>query len=205
MYNDTIESAIRAASVLHHEQIRKGRIPYPYITHLMAVASILRDHTDDSDVVAAGILHDTLEDTDYTVEDMRRDFGDRITDMVCGVSECLSVQEGEAHSWEARKEVYLAQLSKAPEESLMISAADKIHNFSCVVEEYSSDPARFLQDFGDNIERRMAAYTKVANLINEKCTSDIVDRFNAAFRDYKDLLANVAEYRDKAWQRALKA
>ena len=65
-YSYRIEQAIKAASVLHREQVRKGSVPFPYITHLFAVAMIASDYTDDEDVIVAALLHDTIEDTDYS-------------------------------------------------------------------------------------------------------------------------------------------
>ena len=69
-YSYAIEQAIRAASVLHKDQIRKGSVPYPYVTHLFAVAMIVSDYTSDEDTIVAALLHDTLEDTDYTEEEL---------------------------------------------------------------------------------------------------------------------------------------
>ena len=75
MYTYKIEQAIKAAALLHQDQLRKGVVPLPYISHLMAVMLILRDYTDDEDTLVAALLHDTLEDTDYTPEELETDFG----------------------------------------------------------------------------------------------------------------------------------
>ena len=70
IYSYRVEQAIRAAAVLHNGQVRKGVSPYPFITHLVAVAFLLSDYSNDEDTVIAGLLHDTLEDTDYTPEEL---------------------------------------------------------------------------------------------------------------------------------------
>ena len=67
MYTYKVEQAIKAAALLHVEQLRKGAIQLPYVTHLMAVMLIVRDYTGDETTLVAALLHDTLEDTDYTL------------------------------------------------------------------------------------------------------------------------------------------
>ena len=60
MYSYRIEQAIRAATILHKGQLRKGSVPIPYVSHLFAVAMIAGDYTDNEDVLIAALLHDTL-------------------------------------------------------------------------------------------------------------------------------------------------
>ena len=87
MYSYRIEQALRAATILHKDQVRKGSVPIPYVSHLFAVAMIASDYTDDEDVIIACLLHDTLEDTDYTAQDLEEDFGGAIRELVEAVSE----------------------------------------------------------------------------------------------------------------------
>ena len=86
-YSYAIEQAIRAASVLHKDQVRKGQVPYPYMTHLYAVALIVSDYTDDDDTIVAALLHDTLEDTDYEEKELEDDFGGGVRDIVVSLTE----------------------------------------------------------------------------------------------------------------------
>ena len=78
MYSYRVEQAIRAAAILHKNQLRKGSAPLPYITHLVAVAMIAGDYTDNEDVIVGALLHDTLEDTDYTSTELQEDFGGQL-------------------------------------------------------------------------------------------------------------------------------
>ena len=87
MYTYKIEQAIKAAAILHDGQLRKGNVPLPYITHLYAVAMILESYTEDEDTIVAGLLHDTLEDTDYTPEELEADFGKEVCEAVLAVTE----------------------------------------------------------------------------------------------------------------------
>jgi (p)ppGpp synthase/HD superfamily hydrolase len=191
MYSFKIEQAIRAATVLHQDQLRMGTVPLPYISHLIAVALILSAYTDDEDTIAAAFLHDTLEDTDYTEEELREDFGGPVAEIVLSLTEHKTDAKGNKLSWLEKKKAYARQLKQASQAAPLIAAADKLHNFKMVVEEYSDDHNRFLKDFGPRGEERIEAYQEIANAINSKLQSDIVPEFNQAFTDYKQFLINV--------------
>ena len=105
MYSYRIELAIRAASILHKDQIRKGSIPIPYISHLVAVAFILMDYTKEEDVIIADLLHDTLEDTDYTAEELQDDFGGKVREYVEALTEPADTKERN-YSWKERKQAF---------------------------------------------------------------------------------------------------
>ena len=190
MYSYKIEQAIRAASILHQDQLRMGTLPLPYISHLMAVVLILSDYTDDEDTIVAAFLHDTLEDTDYTLDELREDFGGPVSDIVLALTEPKVLNEKKL-GWLDRKREYNKQLKLASEKALMIAAADKSHNFRTVVEEYSDDHKRFLQDFGPQTQDRMEVYQTMANTLNSRLKSDIVHEFNHTFTEYKNFLINV--------------
>jgi (p)ppGpp synthase/HD superfamily hydrolase len=180
LYSYRIEQAIRAAAILHHGQVRKGGAPYPYITHPFAVASILADYTRDEDTIIAGLLHDTLEDTSYSPEELEADFGSRVREIVVGVTE-----DKEASSWAARKASYLRALKNAPAESFMVAAADKIHNLRAVVEEFYEEPQGYIEGFGGSLEERLLHYSRLAELFNVKLGNDIIREFNHVFSEYK--------------------
>ncbi len=151
---------------------------------------ILRDYTTDEDTLVAGLLHDTIEDTDYTTEELSEDFGGVVAELVIALSEPKS--EGDKKlSWIDKKRAYAKQLRKAPEKALMIAAADKAHNFRSTVEEYYDDHARYVQDFGSHIELRLEAYQNIANALNSRLKNDIVHEFNHTFEEYKQFLFNV--------------
>lgn len=190
MYSYKVEQAIRASSILHQDQLRMGSLPLPYISHLMAVALILSDYTDDEDTIVAAFLHDTLEDTDYTAEELKEDFGGPVAELVLALTEPKTIN-GVKLSWLDRKKTYVKQLKQASPAALMIAAADKAHNFRTMVEEYHDDHKRFIQDFGPHLEERMEAYQAMANVINSRLKSDIVHEFNHTFKEYKQFLIDV--------------
>jgi (p)ppGpp synthase/HD superfamily hydrolase len=199
MYSYRVEQAIRAAAVLHKNQLRKGSMPFPYITHLVATAFTLMDYTDDEDVIIAGLLHDTLEDTDYTIDELQEDFGGRVREIVEAVTEPKSTPENRI-SWKDRKKIYAEQLKKGPEESVLVAAADKIHNFRTLVEDYTDGHDRFMEDFGKNFDERLEVYQIIANVINNRLKGQILAEFNHVFEEYKQFLYQVKETEENKYR-----
>ncbi len=143
-----IKRAIQFAARKHHGHFRVETEPLPYITHLFSVALLVAEDGASDDVVSAALLHDTLEDTDTTREEIIAAFGEHVAELVEHVSE---KKEG---GWRERKERYLAHLEEAPEEALLISIADKIDNIeskleglergdTAILERMGGDPARY--------------------------------------------------------------
>src|SRR5688572_32289055 len=96
---ELIQRAYRVAEEAHYGQKRHSG--EPYINHCLAVASILADLRVPPEVVAAGLLHDTVEDTSITLKDLRRDFGDTIANLVDGVTKLTKlprVSRGDQHA-----------------------------------------------------------------------------------------------------------
>lgn len=196
MYTYRIELAIRAASILHKDQVRKGAIPIPYVSHLMAVALLLQDYTDDEDTIIAALLHDTLEDTDYTAKELQDDFGGLVREYVEALTEPQDTEEKQ-YTWKERKQRYVKQLRSAPEPALLIAAADKIHNMRAVVEEYYDDYGRFMADFGGSLEERVMVYQEIANAINRGLSNPIIEEYNHVFDEYKNFVINVKKSKEQ--------
>ncbi len=98
-----IEEAIIYATIMHQGKVRKlGNIPY--ILHPMEVAQILSTMTSDQDVITAGILHDVVEDTDGTLKEIEKRFGERVAFLVSSESENAYPEEGRSESWKRRHE-----------------------------------------------------------------------------------------------------
>lgn len=195
MYSYRLEQAIRAASVLHKEQIRRGAVPLPYVTHLAAVAWLVSDYTDDEDTIISAWLHDTLEDTDYSVEEIEEDFGHHVRKIVEVVTE-PKVLNGKKLTWKEQKEAYTEQLKKGPEPALIIAAADKIHNMRCIVEQYHENHVGFLKDFTGTLDERAIRYQDLSNVLNRLLTNDIIAEFNHVYTEYKNFLAYVKRTTD---------
>ncbi len=123
---DIIDRAITLAVKAHHHQKRKSE-DLPFIAHPFAVGIILSRVGCPEEVIAAGILHDTVEDTQVTLDDIRRQFGSRIACMVEGASE-----PDKSLPWEERKAHTVESLKTAPLEVKVVVCADKLHNVKTI-------------------------------------------------------------------------
>jgi (p)ppGpp synthase/HD superfamily hydrolase len=130
MSEDTIFKAVQCAVRAHSGQFRKGtRIPY--IIHPLRVAETLIEYDCSEEVVIAGILHDTIEDTAITVDDIVRSFGEKIADLVVHASE-----PDKSDTWENRKQHTIEYLKDAPMDVLLITCADKLDNLRSIQNDY---------------------------------------------------------------------
>jgi (p)ppGpp synthase/HD superfamily hydrolase len=122
------EQALKIAATAHKDQKRKHD-GSPYIVHPIMVARILEQHGFSEVVVAAGLVHDVIEDSNTSEAELRSALGDEVVDIVVAVSEDQSTDwrsmEG---GWEKVKEMYVDTVCQAPVEVKAVSVADKIHN-----------------------------------------------------------------------------
>ncbi|WP_436736052.1 RelA/SpoT family protein [Streptomyces sp. BBFR102] len=119
-----IEKAYQVAERWHRGQKRKSGDPY--ITHPLAVTTILAELGMDPATLMAGLLHDTVEDTEYGLDALRRDFGDQVALLVDGVTKLDKVKFGEAAQAETVRKMVVA-MAKDPR-VLVIKLADRLHN-----------------------------------------------------------------------------
>ncbi|MGA8245383.1 MAG: bifunctional (p)ppGpp synthetase/guanosine-3',5'-bis(diphosphate) 3'-pyrophosphohydrolase [Nocardioides sp.] len=123
-----IERAYRTAEELHGTQMRKSGDPY--ITHPLAVATILADIGMTEPTLVAALLHDTVEDTPYTLDQLREDFGDEVALLVDGVTKLEKVQYGETAQAETIRKMIVAMSRDI--RVLVIKLADRLHNMRTV-------------------------------------------------------------------------
>lgn len=132
-----LEEAIIYATVLHQGKIRKFR-NIPYILHPIEVAQILSTMTDDQEIITAGILHDIVEDTDGTLEEIKKRFGDRVAFLVSSESENKYPEEDPGDTWKRRKEEALLVLRNSRDIGVkMLWLADKLSNIRSLSGMYS--------------------------------------------------------------------
>lgn len=117
------EKAKKFAIKAHMGQVRKSEPDKPMIMHPISVGMMLEEYRYDDQVVAAGYLHDVVEDTKYTIEDIEKEFGKEIADLVMGASE-----PDKSLSWEERKKHTIEETKTLPLRNKLIVCADKINN-----------------------------------------------------------------------------
>ncbi|MFY7066855.1 RelA/SpoT family protein [Nocardiopsis changdeensis] len=119
-----IERAYEVAA--HHHRDQKRKSGDPYITHPLAVATILAELGMQEATLAAALLHDTVEDTGYTLGELRADFGDEIAELVDGVTKLDKVKYGEATQAETVRKMVVAMARDI--RVLVIKLCDRLHN-----------------------------------------------------------------------------
>jgi len=183
---ENIEKAIQKSAILHDGQRRKGGKQPPYIIHPFAVAVIVSQYTDDENTIIAGLLHDTIEDTGYMKEEMEHDFGKTVTEIVQGVTE-EKERNGEKLPWKTRKISYIETLKKAPEASLMVSAADKIHNLSSMIRDCGELENDMWKIFTPGKNEQLWFYSEVLEVLKKRLNNDVVSEFEAVFQKAKKI------------------
>ena len=131
-----LDRAIVLAVKAHSGTERRGK-GYPYIVHPLEAVEIVATMTADQELLAAAALHDTVEDTDVTVEQIREEFGDRVADLVASESDTFEEGVSEEESWHARKQAAIDRLSKAGREAKMVALGDKLSNMRAIARDYA--------------------------------------------------------------------
>ena len=136
-YMDTglLDRAIVFAVKAHHNSERRGK-GFPYVVHPMEAVEIVATITTDQELLAAAALHDTIEDTDVTVEQIRAEFGDRIADIVQTESDRHMESVSEAESWHDRKRAAIERLAAAPHDAKIVALGDKLSNMRAIWRDY---------------------------------------------------------------------
>ena len=132
---DLLDRAIKFAVDAHHNTERRGK-GFPYIVHPLEAVEIVATITPDQELLAAAALHDTVEDTDVTVEQIRAEFGDRIADLVHAESDQFTEGVSEEESWHARKQAAIDRLAAAPHDTKIVAMGDKLSNMRAIWRDY---------------------------------------------------------------------
>lgn len=125
------DKAVRFALEAHQGTERRGK-SYPYIIHPMEAASIVSTITNDQEMLAAAILHDTVEDTEVTIEQIREQFGNRVAELV----QHETAPSDESLTWREKKTAQLSQLANAPFDSKVVALGDKLSNMRGIAWDY---------------------------------------------------------------------
>jgi (p)ppGpp synthase/HD superfamily hydrolase len=120
-----LADAVAFAVDAHGDQRRKDGSPY--VSHLLQVAGLVLEHGGSLDAAVAAVLHDVVEDTEATLEDVRRGFGGDVAAIVESCTDSVSLPRGPS-TWRARKESYLSHLASASHDAALVSACDTLHN-----------------------------------------------------------------------------
>jgi (p)ppGpp synthase/HD superfamily hydrolase len=170
-----LKRALDHAAIWHREQRRKyPGADVPYVSHCAGVATILARHGFDDEVVAAGALHDTIEDTGVSFEQLRELFGARVAELVRDVSEA-----DKSLPWEVRKARYLEHFVEKCWEAQAITLADKIDNFDSIVvcaESYGEPWSQFKRGRDAQLER----FDALDRALDDLAPHPLIDAYRTA-------------------------
>lgn len=172
-----VEKALIFATHAHEGQTRKDERT-PYILHPVEVASIASSLTEDEEVLAACILHDTIEDTDTTEEDILREFGAKVCELVAGDTEEEAEGVPREVSWYSRKEKSLKKLMNSDRNVKILWLSDKLSNMRSFYRMYCAQGSAMWQKFNQKDPKVQAWYYRtIADLLGE------LDK-SAAYEEY---------------------
>ena len=132
---EILDRAIVFAVKAHANTERRGK-GYPYIVHPLEAVEIVATMTPDQELLAAAALHDTVEDTEVTVEQLRAEFGERVASLVADESDVMPEGMTEEASWHQRKQAAIDRLSKASHDAKMVALGDKLSNMRAIARDY---------------------------------------------------------------------
>jgi len=162
--NEVFE-AIDFATKAHAGQFRKGTT-IPYITHPTGVSKILTEYKCTNKIVIAGILHDTIENTEVTYEEIKDKFGYYIAELVKNVTE-----SDRSLPWRERKENKIKQLREEGYDVLLIACADKLDNIRAIRSDFSQLGEKLWKRFNSSKEDQRWYYQVLGDLFKEKMQS----------------------------------
>ena len=138
------DKALKFATDAHSGTERRGK-GFPYIIHPMEAVAIVATIASDPELLAAAVLHDTVEDTDVTVEDIRNEFGERVATLV----QHETAQLPHGAPWRIRKQSQADLIASAPRDSKIVALGDKLSNLRTIAHDYEL--------IGDELWKRFSA------------------------------------------------
>ncbi len=143
-----LDKAIIFAVKAHTNTERRGK-GFPYIVHPLEALEIVATITPDQEILAAAVLHDTVEDTDVTLEQLRAEFGDRVAKLVEEESDSNIPGFSDDMSWHERKQMALDRLRVSERDSKIVAMGDKLSNMRAMARDY--------REIGDKLWERFHA------------------------------------------------
>jgi guanosine-3',5'-bis(diphosphate) 3'-pyrophosphohydrolase len=175
-----IQKATEIMIIAHGDQTRKTD-GSPYNNHPQAVADILKENSFSDTVIAAGLCHDVLEDTDYSPEKLKEELGQEVFELVSALS------ENESLEWEERKEKYVEQIKNSSEGAKAISICDKIHNLSSLIDGHAKMGPEVWNKFNRGKEKKMWFENKMLEMFQVNWSHPLIAKYETLLNQAKQL------------------
>ena len=186
--NQRLDEAIRFATERHTGQTRKGT-NIPYILHPLEVLQILYSMRADSELLIAGVLHDTVEDTDTTLDEIRERFGSDVAELVASNS------EDKSKTWEERKQHTIDTLPSVPYRVKQLIFADKLANLRSIAYDFRNLGDKLWERFNAPAEKQAWYYGGIDDALSSLQHTDCKDVYWEYVGLFKDVF--VKYYLDK--------
>ena len=179
-----LDRAIVFAVRAHAGTERRGK-GFPYIVHPMEAVEIVATMTPDQELLAAAALHDTVEDTDVTIEQIRSEFGERVASFVAAESDEPHQRPDSVENWRARKQAAIDRLAHASRDAKIVALGDKLSNMRAIARDYAEQGDRLWDLFhAKDTKDHEWHYRGLADALSE-----LRDTF--AYKEFEDLIHQV--------------
>jgi len=176
-----IERALRIAAIAHKDQMRKeGDIPY--IVHPVMVALDLKARGFGEEVVAAALVHDVLEDTEFSEIQMEEELGSRVMAIV------RAVTNDDSFSWEEKKLKYIETVREAGAGAMAVATADKIHNAESLIVAHAEQGEGVWANFNAGREKKIWFEEAMLTMLEESWDDPLIERYAELVREIKALV-----------------
>lgn len=180
-YPSLIERAARIAAIAHKDQVRKeGGIPY--IVHPFMAARLLTVHGFSDAIIAAGLVHDVLEDTSVTEEVLRKELGSEVADIVSAVTNDDSL------SWEQKKLAYIENVRNSSEGVKAVATADKVHNAESLLAAYALHGEALWGNFNTGRDKKVWFEEEMLKMLKETWQHALVDEYEVLVKKIQKLV-----------------
>ena len=190
MDTSILDRAIVFAVNAHQGTERRGK-GFPYIVHPLEAVEIVATMTTDQELLAAAVLHDTVEDTDVTLDDIRHEFGERVAKLVEEESDVFIDGVSEADSWHERKQAAIDRLAQASRDAKMVALGDKLSNARIIYRDFVQKGDELWNIFHvTDVKEHEWHYRGLAESLKELegtfAYSEFTDLINKIFGDNRD-------------------
>jgi (p)ppGpp synthase/HD superfamily hydrolase len=176
-------------------EIHSGRrlgTEIPYMAHLLVVTGLVLEDGGDEDQAIAAMLHDSVEDGGgrELLERLRRDFGERVAEIVAACSDTLDPAE-DKRSWRERKVAYVAHLPDVYDDGVLrVALADKVHNARSIVRDYRAEGQALWDRFTNkSAEDQLWYYDELLDFFSQRRPGPLVEDLQSAVDEFADMLA----------------
>ncbi|MGN6255651.1 MAG: HD domain-containing protein [Solirubrobacterales bacterium] len=158
-----VRAALEKARVAHEGQVRNGSGGMPYVEHPVRMAALLDEHGYREEVLAAALLHDVVEDSDTSLDELREEFGGEVAGLVGALTDDESIA-----SYRERKAEHRERVAAADGEAMAIYAADKLTNSSTLRAAYEREGDAIRDEFKVPLEEKVEIWEADLGLLREK-------------------------------------